>query len=305
MKHYGDITKINGAEIEPVDIITFGSPCQDLSVAGGRKGLSGERSGLFMEAVRIIKEMRNATKQLSMRGANDNIRVFPRIAIWENVTGAFSSNNGEDFRCVLEELARIEDPEVSISKPKKWLPCGCVELPHSVITWRTHNAEYWGVPQSRRRISLIVDFRDEPRPEIQFIFNSLSRNIETSSEEWKETSGTVGEGIDSAISFQERAGKPGGVKESSFSETKSEQCQPQTIKPLCIGGGQVHDAISPSETCKTLNTLSDPMKVITPCYALDRASFNQGKNAKYDISIKEDVAQTLVSRGAGGVMQTR
>lgn len=97
----------------------------------------------------------------------------------------------------------------------------------------------------------------------------------------------------------------GGVKESSFSKTKSEQCQPQTIKPLCIGGGQVHDAISPSETCKTLNTLSDPMKVIAPCYALDRASFNQGKNAKYDISIKEDVAQTLVSRGAGGVMQTR
>ena len=103
MKHLGDVTKINGAEITPVDIITFGSPCQDLSVAGNRKGLSGERSGLFMEAVRIIKEMRNATKQLRMSGADNNLRISPRIAIWENVPGAFSSNGGEDFRCVLEE----------------------------------------------------------------------------------------------------------------------------------------------------------------------------------------------------------
>lgn len=98
----------------------------------------------------------------------------------------------------------------------------------------------------------------------------------------------------------------GGAKESSFREIGSEQCQPQTIKPLCIGGGQVHDAISPSETCKTLNTLSDPMKVLVGgVLALDRASFNQGKNAKYPISIKEDVAQAIVARGPGGVMQTR
>lgn len=183
-----------------------------LSVAGNRKGLSGERSGLFMEAVRIIKEMRNATKQLRMSGANDNIRLSPRIAIWENVPGAFSSNNGEDFRCVLEELARIENPEVSISKPKKWMPNGVIELPNGCISWRTHDAQYWGVPQRRRRISLVVDFRDEPRPEIQFIPEGLSRNTEQSSEEREAASEDIRGSVDKAISFQERAGKPGGGK---------------------------------------------------------------------------------------------
>ena len=106
MIHLGDITKIHGDEIEPVDCITFGSPCQDLSIAGRRAGLAGERSGLFMEAVRIIKEMRKATDG-----------VYPTFAIWENVPGAFSSNNGEDFRAVLEELARVEQPNAVIPGP--------------------------------------------------------------------------------------------------------------------------------------------------------------------------------------------
>lgn len=106
MKHLGDITKIHGDQIEPVDCITFGSPCQDLSIAGRRAGLAGERSGLFMEAVRIIKEMRSSTNGL-----------HPTFAIWENVPGAFSSNGGEDFRAVLEELARVEQPDVSIPRP--------------------------------------------------------------------------------------------------------------------------------------------------------------------------------------------
>ena len=106
MIHLGDITKIHGDEIEPVDCITFGSPCQDLSIAGRRAGLAGERSGLFMEAVRIIKEMRSSTNGLC-----------PTFAIWENVPGAFSSNNGEDFRAVLEELARIGQPDAAIPGP--------------------------------------------------------------------------------------------------------------------------------------------------------------------------------------------
>ena len=212
MKHLGDITKINGAEINPVDIITFGSPCQDLSVAGARAGLAGERSGLFMEAARIIKEMRNVTKELRISGANDDIRLSPRIAIWENVPGAFSSNNGEDFRCVLEELARIENPEVSIPKPKKWMPSGCIELPCGCITWRTHDAQYWGVPQRRKRISLIVDFRDEPEPKIQLIFDSMSGNTAESKDKGEATPGTIGESFDTAVSFQERGGKPGGGK---------------------------------------------------------------------------------------------
>lgn len=108
MKHLGDITKIHGDQIEPVDCITFGSPCQDLSIAGRRAGLAGERSGLFMEAVRIIKEMRSSTNGL-----------YPTFAIWENVPGAFSSNGGEDFGAVLEELARVEQPDASIPRPPK------------------------------------------------------------------------------------------------------------------------------------------------------------------------------------------
>ena len=108
MIHLGDITKIHGDQIEPVDCITFGSPCQDLSIAGRRAGLAGERSGLFMEAVRIIKEMRLATDGM-----------YPTFAVWENVPGAFSSNGGEDFRAVLEELARVEQPAASIPRPPR------------------------------------------------------------------------------------------------------------------------------------------------------------------------------------------
>lgn len=108
MIHLGDITKIHGNEVEPVDCITFGSPCQDLSIAGHRTGLAGERSGLFMEAVRIIKEMRSSTNGL-----------YPTFAIWENVPGAFSSNNGEDFRAVLEELARVEQPDAIVPRPPR------------------------------------------------------------------------------------------------------------------------------------------------------------------------------------------
>lgn len=108
MIHLGDITKIHGDKVEPVDCITFGSPCQDLSIAGRRAGLAGERSGLFMEAVRIIKEMRSSTNGL-----------YPTFAIWENVPGAFSSNNGEDFRAVLEELARVEQPNAVIPRPPR------------------------------------------------------------------------------------------------------------------------------------------------------------------------------------------
>lgn len=113
VKHLGDINHINGAEIEPVDIITFGSPCTDLSVAGKRAGLNAERSGLFFQAIRIIKEMRCATNG-----------KYPRFAVWENVAGTFSSNGGEDFRCVLEELCKIKDTAVSVPKPEKWTKAG-------------------------------------------------------------------------------------------------------------------------------------------------------------------------------------
>ena len=156
MKHYGDITKMNGAEIEPVWLITGGSPCQDLSVAGKRAGLAGERSGLFMEMIRIIKEMR--AKDGMDRRADELIR--PRFILWENVPGALSSNGGEDFRCVLEEFARVKDETVSIPRPPKgkWLNAGSVVGDGWSLAWRIRDAQYWGVPQRRRRIALLVDY---------------------------------------------------------------------------------------------------------------------------------------------------
>jgi len=177
MKHLGDITKINGAEIEPVDIITFGSPCQDLSVAGKRAGLAGERSGLFMEAVRIIKEMRN-----TYDGTNEPIR--PRFAVWENVPGAFSSNKGEDFRVVLEEICRVKDETVTIPKPPKgkWDTVGAIMGNGYSIAWRVLDAQYWGVPQRRRRIFLVADFGGQSAPEILFKRKGLSRYSQESGE---------------------------------------------------------------------------------------------------------------------------
>ena len=147
MKHYGDISTMDGGKIDPVDIITFGSPCQDMSVAGKRAGLDGSRSNLFYEAVRIIKEMRKAT------GGE-----YPKWACWENVPGAFSSSGGEDFRCVLECLCGVVDESISIPKPAKWANSGEVVGNGYSVAWRVLDAQYWGVPQRRKRIFLVADF---------------------------------------------------------------------------------------------------------------------------------------------------
>lgn len=163
MKHLGDICKINGAEIEPVDVITAGSPCQDLSVAGLRKGMQhvdkGDeettRSGLFMEQMRIIKEMRKADEQHGR--TDDSIR--PRYLVWENVPGALSSNSGEDFRCVLEEIAKVIQTDVHIPRyERKWPNSGSIILDHGSIAWRIHDSQFFGVPQRRKRICVLADF---------------------------------------------------------------------------------------------------------------------------------------------------
>ena len=178
MVHLGDICKINGAEIEPVWCITGGSPCQDLSIAGKRAGLAGARSGLFMEQVRIVKEMREADKRNGRTG--DMVR--PRYLVWENVAGAFSSNKGKDFAAVLEEIIKIVEPEApSVEVPEKgWPTWGGyhdeVGGRWSVV-WRTHDAQYWGVPQRRRRISVVADFGGDTASEIQFDGESLSGDI--------------------------------------------------------------------------------------------------------------------------------
>lgn len=179
MKHLGDITKIHGDQIEPVDCITFGSPCQDLSIAGRRAGLAGERSGLFMEAVRIIKEMRSSTNGL-----------YPTFAVWENVPGAFSSNGGEDFRAVLEELAHVEQPDASIPRPSgrggRWNKAGAIAGNGWSLAWRQLDAQYWGVPQRRKRIALVADFGGQRAAEILFERTGMSGNPDESVPTWKE-----------------------------------------------------------------------------------------------------------------------
>ena len=189
MKHLGDITLIDGSKIEPVDVITFGSPCQDLSIAGKRAGLAGQRSGLFMEAVRIIKQMQEATNG-----------EYPKYAVWENVPGAFSSNKGKDFLAVLEELIRIKEPAISLPEPpkSKWSKAGEVSGSGWSLAWRTMDAQYWGVPQRRLRISLVLDLTGQRAGEILFEPESLRGHFAPSITPGQATAGAVENGAGTA-----------------------------------------------------------------------------------------------------------
>lgn len=175
VESYGDIRGVHGNEITPVDIICAGSPCQNLSVAGNRKGLQGNESSLFYDSIRILREMRDATNG-----------KYPRFFVWENVTGAFSSNHGNDFRAVLSEIGQTEIP---IPKSGRWGGCGMVRVPLCDISWRTLDAQYWGVPQRRRRIFLVADFATEKRCAAEILFDPASVPGDP------ETSGTAGEEV--------------------------------------------------------------------------------------------------------------
>lgn len=203
MKHLGDITKIKGYEVEPVDVITGGSPCQDMSVAGKQEGiklkcescktlvsfknfgeikkcpecgaeLESTRSGLFMEQMRIIREMRKNTNE-----------CYPKIVVWENVPGALSSNNGDDFFCVIQEFCKLMGERISSFRPEKWTNAGGILGESCSIAWRVLDAQYWGVPQRRRRIFLVADFTGQCAGEILFKSESLRRHITPSTVPWK------------------------------------------------------------------------------------------------------------------------
>lgn len=200
MEHVGDITKLKGGELPPVDVICGGSPCQDLSVAGQRRGLAGERSGLFMEQVRIVKEMRDADER---RNLPDHL-VRPRYLVWENVPGAFSSANGEDFRAVLEEIARIKDNACHVPRPDsgRWEPAGAAILGDEFsMAWRVLDAQFWGVAQRRKRIFLVADFGGLTAPEILFKQDGLPGD----------TAQGRGEGQGAAAPAQGGADAPGGA----------------------------------------------------------------------------------------------
>lgn len=220
MKHLGDITKINGAEIEAVDVITGGSPCQDLSIAGKRAGLAGARSGLFMEQIRIVKEMRARDRANGRTG--DMVR--PRFMVWENVPGAFSSNKGQDFAAVLEEIIRIAEPEApDIEVPEKgWNTWGGYHDEVGgrwSVAWRVHDAQHWGVPQRRRRISIVADFGGDTAGEILFERKSVSRHSTESGAAGERLAGDAQDGSSYAVRI--RGGCDGGGKGALVQEDKS------------------------------------------------------------------------------------
>ena len=187
VKHLGDVSKIKGDEIQPVDIITFGSPCQDMSIAGKREGLSGGRSSLFYEAVRIIKEMRCKTNG-----------EYPRFVVWENVPGAFSSNKGEDFREVLKSLCEVKSADVTVPEPPKgkWKNAGNIVADDFSIAWRVLDAQYWGVPQRRKRIYLVADFAGGCAGKILFESEGLSRYSSKGIFSWQGTAECLERGTD-------------------------------------------------------------------------------------------------------------
>lgn len=317
MKHFGDIKKMNGGLIPKVDIITGGSPCQDMSIAGKREGLDGSRSNLFREQIRIVKEMRESDKADGRTGKE----VRPRFMVWENVPGAFSSNKGEDFRCVLEEICQVADAEVSIPRPPKgkWGGQGTIVGDGYSVSWRTLDAQYWGVPQRRKRIYLVADFGGGTAPEILFEQDSLRGDTKEGSKERKDTAT--------------------GAEDGSYkSDRTNDECLNNSIKAFHITQDPINMKISPCLTQGNSNTGQATIGVVIPvmdkasryksqktangfgvgdeddpactlttadrhsiAYSIDRAAFNQGVNAKYNIGIAKDIAQTIVAKGPGAV----
>lgn len=234
MKHLGDVSKVKGGEIEPVDIITFGSPCQDISIAGKRAGLKhadmGDdettRSGLFLEAIRIIKEMREATNG-----------VYPRYAIWENVPGAFSSNRGEDFRTVLEEFIRVKEKDaVMPAVPQAgWAYADCISGDGWSIAYRVFDAQYWGVPQRRRRIYLVADFRGECAQEILFKRESLRGYFEAGRTPWQGIAADAQNCVGTAIGAVDRYNQsflPGLAQ--TLRAPGGRDCTPTVLAPVAV-----------------------------------------------------------------------
>lgn len=213
MKHYGDVSRMDGGKIEPVDVITFGSPCQDMSIAGRREGLDGSRSSLFYEAVRIVKEMRCATDGR-----------YPRYIVWENVPGAFSSNKGADFQSVLEEICSVKGYKIDPARPAKWPAAGEIVADDFSLAWRVFDAQYWGVPQRRKRIYLVADFAGGSAGKILFESEGVSGYTPQGFRPWQGATGTSEEGAGAAgcVCLNDQGGRRMDVTEGVAATLRAE-----------------------------------------------------------------------------------
>ena len=325
----GDIKKIKGDKIPPVDIICAGSPCQDLSIAGKREGLKGERSGLFRTANDIVSDMLNATSG-----------KYPKYFIWENVLGAFSSNKGCDFQAVLSEITQADIP---MPRSGRWARSGMVRSKRCKVTWRVLDAQYWGVPQHRERIFLIACFGNRGgRPEVLFEPESMSGNP-AESESKKETTtrtavpGTetsvydIGNGQINSIRMSEKTGalncmhdqrcvlvktyrigsyESEGMKSNNPKAGIKEVDKSNTLdlsgsNPARNQGGICISVLDMTHAQDVIDDKTSTLKSSTRLavvYAIDRAAFNQGANAKYDFKISDNgINSTLVARGPSAV----
>ncbi len=277
MNHYGDVSSLNGAELPPVDIITFGSPCQDMSIAGKRSGLDGSRSSLFYEAVRVIKEMRCATDG-----------KYPRFCVWENVPGAFSSNKGEDFRCVLESLCRVKDESVSVPRCEKWTAAGEILADGFSLAWRVLDAQYWGVPQRRKRIYLVTDFDGECAGKVLFESESLSGYSAESFRAWQRTAAAAesGSGATGAVCLNDQ----GGNNQPFVVE------MPYTLKIRsgCNGGGK--GALVQTDKSATLSCNNDQTVFVPFGICSDGSNSMKSYNPHSGI-YRAETARTLDGNG--------
>lgn len=244
MQHLGNICNIDGTQLEPVDVVTFGSPCQDLSVAGKRAGLAGERSGLFHQAVRVIREMRKASHGL-----------YPRFAVWENVPGAFSSNKGADFHSVLQNLISVVDEQAAANLPRvqKWQKAGAIVADQWSIAWRVLDAQFFGLPQRRKRIFLIADFASERAGHILFEPPSLRRNTQagcdqvqaaTSNPASSPQTASSRNGVARSFTLRMHGGKPGGGKgpliQTDISGRLGCNNDQRIFEPIAYGFNAIH-----------------------------------------------------------------
>ena len=284
IKHYGDVSKMNGADIEPVDIITFGSPCQDMSIAGRREGLDGSRSSLFYEAVRIVKEMRCKT----------NGR-YPRYIIWENVPGAFSSNKGADFQSVLEEVCSVKGYEIHTPRPEGWPTAGEIVADDFSLAWRVFDAQYWGVPQRRKRIYLVADLAGGSAGKILFESEGVSGYTPQGFRSWQGAAGASekGSGAAGCVCLNDQGGNRMDVTDGVTCTLRAEAHHPPCVMESA-GFCTEHSAHSRSigyeeETSPTLRAGTVPAAVYE----------NHSQDTRYTGPLK--TAPTVMSTyGTGG-----